>query len=49
MLFPDFWPQLLTDLLNYAQNSAFIRPVLELLQDITHKYTFMSRSDPLYA
>jgi hypothetical protein len=48
VLFPDFWPQLLTDLLNYAQNSGFIRSVLELLHDITYKYTYMSRSDPLY-
>lgn len=48
VLFPDFWPQLLTDLLSYAQNPAFIRPVLELLQEITHKYTYLSRSDPLY-
>lgn len=50
MLFPTNWGGLIQFLLAYAsQNKQAIGAILILLQDITHKYTVMSRSDPLYA
>jgi hypothetical protein len=37
------------DLIAYAaKNPPSISAVLKLLEDITHKYTYLSRSDPLY-
>lgn len=49
VLFPSRWPDLLDNLLAYvAQQPASIAAVLKLLQSITHKYSYESRSDPLY-
>ena len=48
-MFPNNWPDLLQNLLAYAcQNSNGIIPVLKLIQSISYKYTYESRSDPLY-
>jgi hypothetical protein len=50
VLFPDHWGNLVIFLMNYAtQNNAAISPVIVLLEEMTHKYTTSSRSDPLYA
>ena len=49
VMFPNNWPDLLQNLLAYAcQNSNGIIPVLKLIQSISYKYTYESRSDPLY-
>ena len=50
VLFPDHWNNLIIFLINYAtQNNAAIGPIVVLLEEMTHKYTTSSRSDPLYA
>ena len=47
--FPHNWQALIPGLIQYAtQNSNSIHSVLLLIQDITAKYSILSRSDPLY-
>lgn len=47
--FPDRWPTLLPTLLQQAQeNPRSITAMLKLIQSISHKYSYLSRSDPLY-
>lgn len=47
--FPHNWQALVSGLIQYAgQNSNSIHSVLLLIQDITAKYSILSRSDPLY-
>ena len=47
--FPDKWENLLPDLIGFTrQNPNFIFRFLKLVRDITNKYGYLSRSDPLY-
>lgn len=47
--FPANWAGLIPGLIHYAeQNPASIHSILLLIQDITRKYSYLSRSDPLY-
>jgi len=47
--FPDNWSNLLTSLMSYSiQYPNSTTAVLKLIEDITYKYTYSSRSDPLY-
>ena len=47
--FPRNWQGLMPGLIAYAgQNPNSIHPVVLLIQDITRKYSLLSRSDPLY-
>ena len=47
--FPDNWENLLQDLMNSTQqNPGFIIRFLKLLRDITNRYGYSARSDPLY-
>jgi len=47
--FPNNWNGLMPGLMAYAtQNSPAIHLVLQLIKDITFKYSYLSRSDPLY-
>lgn len=49
VMFPSNWNDLLQNLLAYTyQNANGIVPVLKLIQDISYKYTYESKSDPLY-
>lgn len=49
VLFPARWGNLMVGIIGYCeQNPAATGSVLKLIQDITHKYTYLSRSDPLY-
>jgi exportin-2 (importin alpha re-exporter) len=48
-LFPQSWDDLLTGTLNYVlQFPNALVAALKLIQSISHKYTYESRSDPLY-
>lgn len=47
--FPLNWTGLMIGLIHYAtQNTNSIHSVLLLISDITEKYSYLSRSDPLY-
>lgn len=47
--FPDRWEVLIDGLLKYCrEDQSSTLKVLTLFQEITHKYTYLTRSDPLY-
>ncbi len=49
VLFPHNWSDLLSDLLAYVnQVPTSTIAVLKIIQSISYKYTYESRSDPLY-
>jgi hypothetical protein len=49
VLFPNKWGNLISNLLSYAgQVPSSITAVLKIIQSVSHKYTYLSRSDPLY-
>lgn len=49
VLFPNAWPDLIGNLLSYSlQNPQVTIASLKMIQTISHKYTYESRSDPLY-
>lgn len=48
-IFPSNWSDLVGNLISYArQNSQAIMAALKMIQSISHKYSYESRSDPLY-
>jgi hypothetical protein len=47
--FPRQWDNLITSLVGWAsQNPQSITAVLKLMENITHKYSYLGRSDELY-
>lgn len=48
-IFPNYWNDLISNLISYArQNPQSTIATLKMIQSISHKYSYESRSDPLY-